>query len=128
MKIMSRKSERSRRISYSPGSLMRLKKHLMSLTACEESKTFINASFKAHVQQHIDHVKLVNNRCIEPRGEHRKHEGRSAFMRHLHDKVEKKERVDEKEFLRSYRMNRDSSKKIVDELKDHHAFINGRKT
>ena len=105
---MPRISERSRRISDSAGSLMRLKKHLMLLTACKVSKTLINATFKAHALQHVNHVKLVNDRYLEPRGKNRVYKGRSVFMRHLHDKVGEKEYMNEKEFLRTYRMNRRS--------------------
>ena len=125
---MPRISERSRRISDSAGSLMRLKKHLMLLTACKVSKTLINATFKAYALQYINYVKLVNNRYLEPRGKNRVYKGRSVFMRHLHDKVGEKEHMNEKEFLRTYRMNRRNFNKMVDELKDHHNFINSKKT
>ena len=107
---------------------MRLKKHLMLLTSCKSSKTLVNATFKAHASQCINHVKLVNDRCIELRGKNRAHKCRSVFMRHLHDRVGKKEHTNEKEFLRAYRMNRKSFKKMVDELKCHHTFINGKRT
>ena len=107
---------------------MRLKKHLMLLTACKVSKTLINATFKAYALQYINYVKLVNNRYLEPRGKNRVYKGRSVFMRHLHDKVGEKEYMNEKEFLRTYRMNRRNFNKMVDELKDHHNFINCKKT
>ena len=107
---MPRISERSRQISDSAGSLMRLKKHLMLLTACKVSKTLINATFKAHALQYVNYVKLVNNRYLEPRGKNRIYKGRSAFMRHLHDKVGEKEYMNEKEFLA--RFNRPLKLKI----------------
>ena len=102
---MPRISERSKRISDSAGSLMRLKKHLMLLTACKVSKTLINATFKAYALQYINYVKLVNNRYLEPRGKNRVYKGRSVFMRHLHDKVGEKEYMNEKDFLRNFQKN-----------------------
>ena len=84
---MHRKSERSRRISDFAGSLMRLRKKSILLSASKGSKTLINVTFKAYALQHINHVKLVTNRYLEPRGDHTKHTGRSVLMRHLHDKV-----------------------------------------
>ena len=66
---------------------MRLRKHLILLTAYKASKYLVNATFKAHALEHVSHVKLVNNRHLETRGKHRKHEGRPVFMHHPHGKV-----------------------------------------
>ena len=102
---MSRSSERSRRIIDSAGSLNRLRKHLILFTACEASKTIINNAFKECALQCINYVKLVNNHYLEPRGKHRKHAGRSVFMRHHRDKLVPKELMNDKEFLSIYRIN-----------------------
>ena len=75
---------------------MKLRKHFILLTTCKLSKTLINATFKSRALQNINYVELVNNRCVEPRGKHRNHKSRSAFMRHLHEKVGAKEYMNEK--------------------------------
>ena len=49
-----------------------------------------------------------------------------VLMHNLHDKAGAKECTSEKEFLRTYRMNRKSFKNMVNELKEHYAFINGQ--
>lgn len=125
---MPRTSERQRKINECAASLNRMRKYYILLVASKCSKKIINNAFKVYSIQYINYTKLVNNRYLKPRKKNRIYKGRSVFLRHLHEKVGRKKYMNDREFLRTYRMSRKNFNKLVQELKTHHNFCNPKKT
>lgn len=105
---MPRTSERQKKINESAASLNRLRKYYVLLVATKSSQRLINTFHKVHAIQYINYCTLVNNRYLKPRNKNRTFKGRSVFMRHLKDHVGNKKYLNDQEFLRAYRMSRDS--------------------
>ena len=123
---MPRTSERKQRVAESAASLNRMRKYYVLLVATKASKQMVDNCFNVYSIQHINHSKLLNNRYLKPRNKNRIYKGPSVFIRHLKGKVGRKYYFNDKEFLRTYRMGRDTFKKLCDEIADHPNFTSGK--
>ena len=125
---MPRRSERKQRIAESAASLNRMRKHCVLLAATKASKQMLDNFCDVCSVQCTNHSKLVNNRCLKPRNKNRMCKGPSVFIRHLKGKVGRKYYFNDKEFLRTHRMGRETFKKLCNEIADHPNFTSGKKS